>query len=82
VSTGWRPERADVVALLAQFGDRDPVDVPERIDSLELAWLVHQVEQRRGVVLDLSDDDLTGMDTVTSAVEALRRAMNAGDGHA
>jgi len=68
-------DRADVVGMLASFGDRDPAAVGERIDSLELAWLVHQVEQRNGVTLDLSDEDLIRMSTVSEAVEVLRRNL-------
>jgi hypothetical protein len=71
----WEPDRAGVVALLATFGDRAPAEVPEQIGSLELAWLVHQVEQRHGVVLDLSDEDLARMGTVASAVTVLRRSV-------
>ena len=41
-------ERSEVVAMLATYGDRRPEQVPEAIDSLELAWLIHQVEQRYG----------------------------------
>ena len=40
------PQRSDVVAMLATYGDRQPEQVPEAIDSLELAWLIHQIEQR------------------------------------
>jgi hypothetical protein len=69
------PERQDVVAMLATYGDREPGAVPERIDSLELAWLVHQVEQRYGVTLDLADEALVRMATVSGAVEVLRGVM-------
>jgi hypothetical protein len=69
-------ERADVVAMLAAFGDRQPEEVPERIGSLEVAWLVHQVEQRYGVTLDLSDDELVRMSTVSNAVDILGKAMD------
>ena len=63
--------------LLATYGDRAPSAVPEDIDSLELAWLVHQVEQRYSVALDLSDEDLVRMSTVDSAVEVLNRTVEA-----
>ena len=66
------PDRQAVVAMLATYGNREPEAVRERIDSLELAWLVHQVEQRYGVSLDLSDEALARMSTVTGAVEVLR----------
>ena len=51
------PQRSDVVAMLATYGDRQPEQVPEAIDSLELAWLIHQIEQRYGA-LDVDDDML------------------------
>ena len=41
--------------MLATYGDRQPDQVPEAIDSLELAWLIHQLEQRYGA-LDVDDD--------------------------
>jgi hypothetical protein len=64
-------ERSEVVAMLASYGDRLPEQVPEAIDSLELAWLIHQVEQRYGAV-DLDDDAINRMFTVTGAVDVLR----------
>ena len=64
-------QRSDVVAMLATYGDRQPEQVPEAIDSLELAWLVHQIEQRYGP-LDVDDDMLARMSTVTSVVDLLQ----------
>lgn len=72
------PQRSDVVAMLATYGDRQPEQVPETISSLELAWLLHQIEQRYGE-LDLEDDKFVQMSTVTGAVEVLRE-LNIGDG--
>jgi hypothetical protein len=69
--------RADVVDMLASYGNRPVSAVGERIDSLELAWLVHQVEQRYGVTLDLGDDEVSRMSTVDDALAVLRRAMPA-----
>lgn len=63
--------RSDVVTMLASYGDRRPEQVPEAIDSLELAWLIHQVEQRYGA-LDIDDDAMARMFTVTGAVDVLR----------
>jgi hypothetical protein len=63
-------QRSDVVAMLATYGDRQPEQVPEAIDSLELAWLIHQIEQRYGP-LDVDDDMLARMSTVTSVVDLL-----------
>lgn len=64
--------------MLASYRDRPPEQVSERVDSLELAWLVHQVEQRYGVTLDLDDDALTGMSTVDGAVQVLARLLAEG----
>lgn len=71
-------DRADVVAMLASLGDRAPASVPESIGSLELAWLVHQLEQRCGVALALSDSELARMDTVSAAVEVIRGVLARG----
>jgi hypothetical protein len=64
------PQRSDVVAMLATYGDREPNEVPEAIDSLELAWLVHQIEERYGV-LDIDDDMIARMSTVTGVLDVL-----------
>jgi hypothetical protein len=69
-------DRAEVVELLATYGDRTPDQVRERIDSLELAWLLHQVEQRRAVALDLDDDSLMRMTTVDGAVAVLSEVLS------
>jgi hypothetical protein len=65
------PQRPDVIAMLASYGDREPEQVPEAIDSLELAWLMHQLEQRYGT-LDVDDDTITRMSTVTGVVDVLK----------
>jgi acyl carrier protein len=72
-------QRSDVVAMLATYGDRQPEQVPEAIDSLELAWLIHQIEQRYGP-LDVDDDMLARMSTVTSVVDLLQD-LRAGSSH-
>lgn len=81
MTTRSAPGRDDVVAMLATYGERTPEQVRERIDSLELAWLIHQVEQRYGVVLDLDDDLLMRMTSVDGAVDVLGEALaeRAGD---
>lgn len=56
--------------MLASYGDREPEQVPEAIDSLELAWLMHQLEQRYGA-LDVDDDTIARMSTVTGVVDVL-----------
>jgi len=72
------PQRSDVVAMLATYGERRPEQVPETISSLELAWLLHQIEQRYGE-LDIDDEMFVRMSTVTGAVEVLRD-LKAGGG--
>jgi len=57
--------------MLATYGDREPEQVPETIDSLELAWLMHQLEQRYGA-LDVDDDTIARMSTVTGVVDVLK----------
>lgn len=64
------PTRSDVVEMLATYGDRSPENIPEAIDSLELAWLLHQLEQRWGA-LDLDDDMVARMSTVTGVLGVL-----------
>ena len=66
------PERAELLTMLAAFGDRRPEQVPESIDSMELAWLIHQVEERYGRRIDLDDAALARMTSVTSAQQVLR----------
>ena len=55
--------------MLAAFGDRPPEQVPEGIDSMELAWLVHRIEQDHGLRLD--DAALARMTTVTGVLRVL-----------
>jgi acyl carrier protein len=77
VSQSGRPVlgRADVLEMVASFGDRPVSEVSERIDSIQLAWLVHQVEQRYGVEIELDDAQFGRMSTVTGAVEVLRETV-------
>jgi acyl carrier protein len=65
------PGREEVVAILAKLGDRTPDEVTDPIGSLELAWLISEVEQRYGVTLVLSDEMLARMLTVSGAVTTL-----------
>jgi hypothetical protein len=70
-------DRDAVVGMLARFGDRRPQDVPEELGSLELTWLVDQVERTYGVRLDLDDDVFAGMSTVSGALAVLRETVPA-----
>jgi hypothetical protein len=70
------PTRAEIIAVLAAMGDRTAADVTERIGSLELAWLVSQVEQRYDTTLELSDEAVRQMATVTGAVVTLGELLS------
>jgi hypothetical protein len=63
--------RGEILAILAAYGERSPEQVPEDIDSMELAWLVHQLHQRYGRALDADDALLARMGTVSGVVEVL-----------
>ncbi|MEU7026570.1 acyl carrier protein [Streptomyces sp. NPDC046275] len=67
--------RSDLVAILASYGDREPGDVAERIDSLELAWVVHSVEERFDTELDLDDAQLARMVTLDDVLDVLGGAL-------
>ena len=69
------PGRDEVIAMLATYGDRTPDQVRERLDSLELAWLIHQVEQRYKAELDLDDEQILEMSTVDGAVAVLAKVI-------
>jgi hypothetical protein len=70
-STPPPPGRPEIVSWLAGLGERPPA--AERIDSMELAWLVHQVEQRYGV--ELADDQLERIATVDDAVTVIAEVL-------
>ncbi|OZV81651.1 hypothetical protein CA850_10840 [Micromonospora echinospora] len=71
------PERAELVEMLAELTNRPASEVPERLGSMELAWLVHLVEQRYDTRLDLTDDQLAGIRTVDDAREVFRAWLTA-----
>jgi acyl carrier protein len=63
------------------MGDRAPGEVTEEIGSLELAWLVSQVEDRYHTTLELDDAALEQMMTVSGAVATIHRMLEgAADG--
>ncbi len=69
------PSRAEVIEMLAAFGQRNVDEVGQEIGSLELTWLITKVELRYDVTLDLSDETLASMKTVSDAVVALREVL-------
>ncbi|WP_089154214.1 hypothetical protein [Micromonospora sp. NBS 11-29] len=74
-----RPDlgRADLVTMLAELTASPPDQVPDRIGSMELAWLVHLVEQRYDRRLDLTDDQMADIDTVDDALAVFHTALTA-----
>ena len=75
------PGREEVIAILARLGSRSPGEVTEKIGSLEVAWLISEVEQRYKMTLDLSDEAMAQLQTLSGAVATLQRLlMDAGDG--
>jgi acyl carrier protein len=69
------PGHSEVIEILAALGDRAPDQVAEEIGSLELAWLVSQVEERYGTTLDLDDEALWQMKTVSGAVTTIHQML-------
>jgi acyl carrier protein len=70
-------ERDDVMSMIANLDGRPVAEIDGRIDSMQLAWLVHQAEQRYGVEIELTDGQYARMGTVDGAVEVLREAIAA-----
>lgn len=69
------PDHAELLAMLTAMGDRRPDQVPESIDSMELAWLIQQVEERYGLRVDLDDAALARITSVTAAERILRESV-------
>jgi acyl carrier protein len=72
-------ERADVLEMLRPLNERTTDPGRERLSSMEVAWLVHQVEQRYGLRLDLDDDQLGQLRTVSDAVRLLGESVRSSD---
>lgn len=64
-----------VLSILAAFGERDPAAVDDVVGSLELTWLITEVEQRYRAVLDLTDEQLASVRTVDDAACVLNQAL-------
>ncbi|AUY47995.1 acyl carrier protein [Streptomyces sp. CB01881] len=69
------PDRAEVVEILAAFGQRAADSVPEELGSLELTWLIAEFEQRYGIEADLDDEAFEAIRTVDDATAVLRAAV-------
>ena len=81
MNQGGAPGRDEVLAMLASLDGRPAQDVPELIESMELAWLVHQVEQRYGVRMELDSGQYGRMTTVSGAADVLREVIGVPDEH-
>ena len=68
---------ADLVRMLAGFGDRAPGEVADELGSLELTWLVTETEQRYAVVIDLDTEEFESVRTVADAARVLNAAVRA-----
>ncbi|MEV6775529.1 acyl carrier protein [Streptomyces syringium] len=64
-----------LVEILAEYGEREADDIAERVDSLELAWLVHSLEERYGLELDLDDLQLARMTTLDATLDVLGEVL-------
>lgn len=71
-------ERADVLQMLQSLNERATDPARERLSSMEVAWIVHQVEQRYSIELDLDDDQLAKLRTIDDAVQLLGESVRAG----
>ena len=67
--------RADLVSMLAELTAKPADQVSDRVGSMELAWLVHLVEQRYDRRLELTDDQLAGIRTVDDALAVFRTSL-------
>ena len=69
--------RDTVLTLLASYHGRSPETVGETVGSLDLAWLIHAIEERYETRLQLDDAALDRMGTVSGAVAVLGDALAA-----
>jgi len=67
-------DRALLLSFLEGYADRGG-RTDESLDSMELSWLIYQVEHRLGVELDLDDDQLGSIEDISSAVEVLEAEL-------
>ncbi|MET7971236.1 acyl carrier protein [Micromonospora sp. NPDC005305] len=67
--------RADLASMLAELTAKPVDQVPDRVGSMELAWLVHLVEQRYDRRLELTDDQLAGIRTVDDALAVFQTSL-------
>lgn len=68
-------DRDEVVAILATQQNLARDAVSERLDSLDLVWLLHTVQERYGVEIDISDGQFGAVRTIADAVAVLRQRL-------
>lgn len=67
--------REEVRTLLARYGDRSPEQVDEHLGSLELTWLISQLEEQREIPIDLTERQFEQVQTVDDAVRVLSQVL-------
>ncbi|GHJ07653.1 hypothetical protein TPA0907_20200 [Micromonospora humidisoli] len=63
--------------MLAELTGKPVDQVPHRVGSMELAWLVHLVEQRYDTRMELTDDQLAGIRTLDDALAVFHTCLTA-----
>ena len=74
-SAGQLPTRQDILLLLAEVRGVQPEEVDDAIDSLGRMWLLHSMEQRYHVPMDIPGDVLARMDSVDDVVRVLTEVL-------
>ncbi len=64
----------EIVTILAETGIHF-ADGSTPVASLSLAWILHQLEQRHGVVIELNDTQLAHAVDVDSLVQVLEPVL-------
>ncbi|MFB8765386.1 beta-ketoacyl-[acyl-carrier-protein] synthase family protein [Nocardiopsis alba] len=64
-------DRSGLLEILAGYGGVSTDEVGGRIDSLQLAWIVHVCQERYGISIDLGDPRISHAQTVDDLVEVL-----------
>jgi hypothetical protein len=72
--------RGVVLEIMAAYGDGATTEVVEPIESLRVAWLIHVIEERFTVELELTDSLFEELTTVDGATNVLVRALGGGGG--
>ncbi len=66
--------RGAVLELIGEYDDAGPGGVVEPLESLRVAWLIHTIEQRYSLELELTDlvfEQLSTVDGVASLLSGV-----------